>query len=152
GLVLHASLEGPDPAGTFSVEPASAPADHLGRAVFTVRAPAPGQAELFVGDAEASRGARLRLTAAPCAVEVADAAGPLALSPDDEHLLRQLFGPGHARIRVARRFEAGRSGALVLLVRPYQTAPGGELRGQPCIVKLGERRALVDEWQRHQRW
>jgi hypothetical protein len=168
GYTLHASLEaGHEAPPGIRVTPRSGAAgpgagpgspaartDHLGRAVFTAHAAGPGRCTLFVGDAEAVHGARVRVAVQPCIVE--SAAGPLPpveLSAEEGLLLRQLFGPGFGRLRVHREFEAGRSGTRVLLVEPFRTgAAGGELRGQPCIVKLGERLAMQDEWQRHERW
>jgi hypothetical protein len=127
--------------------------DHRGRAVFTARASGPGQGAVFVGGPGSLQGARLRLWAEPCAIEHVGGAAALDLPEGDQHLLRQLFGPGYGRLRLHRHFGAGRSGARVLLVEPFRRDGGdGERRAQPCIVKLGPRLALREDWERHERW
>src|SRR5439155_14186885 len=47
----------------------------------------------------------------------------------------------------------GRTATRVLLVEPSRDGEQGEeLRGQPCIVKLGPRSLLEDEQARYRRW
>ncbi len=153
GHALCASLEGlADEPPPFAVQPATATTDHLGRAVFTAQASGPGQGALFVGGPNALHGARLRLWAEPCQIEHAGGVTALDLAEEDMRLFRQLFGPGYCRLRIHRRFGAGRSGANVLLVEPFRRDGEGERRAQPCIVKVGPRRALREEWERHEQW
>jgi hypothetical protein len=57
-------------------------------------------------------------------------------------------------LRVLRVFSSGHSGTRVLLVEPFRDGelPDTQLRGQPCIVKLGPRSLLEDEQGRYLHW
>lgn len=145
--------------GGLRLTPEAAETDPFGRAVFEVTAgPTAGRAVLQVGDAELVRVARVRLCVQPFAIEhdpLREGPGERIrpLDADDEVVLRNLFGPDFRRLLLRREFGEGQSGARLLLFEPFLHAPNGaELRGQPCIVKLGPRRTLEDEARRYERW
>jgi hypothetical protein len=154
GYVLHGFVEargGPCP----GVTPARQITDHLGRARFELISP--GLASRAVFHAATPDGVHtisIRVVVRPVAIEyVAPHSSVAALTAAQERLLRQLFGPGCPRLRIQREFTTGRSGTRVLLVEPFRDGEHDEeLRGQPCIVKIGPRALVEDEQDRYQRW
>jgi hypothetical protein len=148
---LHAMVEsevGPCPAAT----PARVLTDHSGRARFEIHARGPARAVFRAAAPDGVHSLALRLVVRPVTIEwAADLAS--ADDPETARLLRQLFGPSCPRLRIARAFASGHSGTRVLLVEPFRDGEQGqEMRGQPCIVKLGPRALLEDERRRYLRW
>jgi hypothetical protein len=136
--------------------------DHLGRARFEIRAGLPSRSLFRVSTPDGVHSLSLRVVVQPVVIEWA---ADIHVRGDgsDSRLLLQLFGPNCARLRITRAFASGHSGTRVLLVEPFLRIPPGarqgtvadedaEMRGQPCIVKLGPRSLLEDERKRYLRW
>ncbi len=136
------------------VSPARVVTDHAGRARFEITALGPARAVFRAAAPDGVHALALRVVVVPVELEwAADLAGAGADDAHASRLLRQLFGPGCARLRIAREFTGGRSGTRVLLAEPFFRAEGeAEVRGQPCIVKLGPRGLLEDERRRYLRF
>jgi tetratricopeptide (TPR) repeat protein len=151
--VLHGVIEaeeGPCPVAA----PAQVRTDHLGRAHFEIQAGEPSRSVFRAATPDGVHSLSLRVVVRPVAIE-----WPAELAPMEKgegRLLRQLFGPDCPRLSITRTFTSGHSGTRVLLVEPSrdgeQGAFGEEMRGQPCIVKLGPRGLLEDERRRYLRW
>jgi hypothetical protein len=160
--VLHSVVEQEGPT-TLTVTPDRVRTNHLGRASFEIRARQPGHAVFRAATPDGVHALALRVVCRPVVIEWAadlmqEAPHPRPLSQggrgeEDGRLLRQLFGPSCPRLQVTRAFAGGHSGTRVLLVEPFRDGEhGAEMRGQPCIVKLGPRGLLEDERRRYLRW
>jgi tetratricopeptide (TPR) repeat protein len=149
--VLHGVIEQEGPISA-SFTPDRIRTDHLGRARFEVHAHQAGRAVFRAATPDGVHALSLRIVSRPVAIEwAADLADGRA--GEDDRLLRQLFGPSCPRLHVTRAFAGGHSGTRVLLVEPFRDGEhGAEMRGQPCIVKLGPRGLLEDERSRYLRW
>lgn len=133
------------------VTPARQETDYLGRVRFDVRCSAPARAVFHVATPDGVHAVTVRLVARDVGIEWTTAEPPLSAA--HERLLRQLFGPDCPRLCVQREFTTGRTATRVLLVEPFRDGEDGEeLRGQPCIVKLGPRALLEDEQARYRQW
>jgi hypothetical protein len=160
GYRLHATLRpGPGSDGLpVRLEADARVTNAVGQASFTVAAAAdarPGTAVLEVSDHDVLRVARVEVHVQPFDVELGPGL-PEELRPhgEDELVLRHLFGPRFRRLVIRKQF-SGLGGARVILVEPFLVSPSGlestaqpadaGLRGQLCLVKIGDRRDIVGE-------
>src|SRR5262249_52848979 len=118
-----------------------------------VRCAAPAEAVLHAATPDGLHAVTTRLVARDVRIDFAPGVDVSTSHTQTSRLLRQLFGPDCSRIVVQREFTTGRTATRVLLVEPSRDGEQGEeLRGQPCIVKLGPRALLEDEQARYRRW
>jgi hypothetical protein len=135
-----------------TVTPARLLTDHFGLARFEIHARGSARAVFRAATPDGVHSLALRVVVRPVTIEWA-ADLPGTDDPQTSRLLRQLFGPSCPRLRITRAFASGHSGTRVLLVEPFRDGEQGqEMRGQPCIVKLGPRALLEDERRRYLRW
>ena len=150
--LLHGGVEaeeGPCP----GVSPDRVSTDHLGRARFEIHAREKARAVFRAATPDGVHALALRVVVRPMVLEWASDLAPEIGEASNSRLLRQLFGPSCSRLRIGRAFASGHSGTRVLLVEPFRDGEQGEeMRGQPCIVKLGPRSLLEDERRRYLRW
>jgi hypothetical protein len=150
---LRATLVGVPGASAPKVRltPAADQTDDRGRVTFTLQAPAEaptGTVEIVIRDHGVYREARATVHVCPFdIIRVGPALADNPLGEPDQVVLRNLFGPRFRQVDVLKEFGSGLSGSRVFLVEPLLTT--GQ-RGQPCLVKIGERRQIHREIRRYE--